>query len=687
MRELIDDLKAALPAVFASEEYQTQRGAIDDTFQKAQNQAFAAFQDEAAKKQIVLLRTPMGFTLAPTADGKIVPPDQFNAWPEERRREIQAAIEALGEELERIVRQMPQGEKKRRDALRQLDRRTAENAAAHLIDERRAQFAENAEIVAHLGRVRADLIENVAVFIAGGEGETPSLDVMPGGPFDRYEVNVLVSQTGGAAPVVEEVHPTLPNLIGSIEHLSAQGVLITNFRLIKAGAVHRANGGYLLLDARGLMSEPFSWSALKRALLRREIVIEDVSRLVGLSSTVTLEPDPIPLDVKVVLFADRLLHQLLVAIDPELGEHFKVLADFDDDENRSPETEALLARQIASLAASAGLRPISRDGVALLVDEAARMAEDSGKLSLLLDRLRDIAMEADFQASAAGRAVTSGLDVERALAEREGRSARVRDRMRESIIDRVSLVETEGTRVGQINGLSVYEVNGAAFGRPTRISCQSRPGGGRLIDIEREVELGGPIHSKGVLILSGFLSGRYALDAPMSLYASLVFEQSYGGVEGDSASSAELYALLSAIGELPLRQDLAVTGSVNQHGEIQAVGGVNQKIEGFFDICAARGLTGSQGVLIPQSNVRHLMLSQTVREACAEGRFAIYAVASVDEGLSLMSRRPAGSRGEDGRFPEGTANRLVEDRLRAFAEARRAFAAEPGRAALRDGGP
>jgi len=678
MHDLIDDLKAALPAAFESEEYQTQRGSIEQTFQKEQNEAFAALRQKAAAKEIALLRTPMGFTFVPARGGEMVPPEEFNAWPEERRRQFQSEVETLESELERIVRQMPRREKARREAVRQLNRTTTEGAVGHLIEEKKAQFADNSRIVEHLDRVHADLVDNLAMFIAGAAGGgTEEPDTVLGGPFDRYEVNVLVTQpSGNGAPIVEELHPTLGNLIGAIEHISHQGALVTNFRLIKAGAIHRANGGYLLLDARNLLTEPFSWPALKRVLRRGEIVIEDVSRLVGVSSTVTLEPDPIPLDVKVVLFGDRLLYLLLSAVDPELGEHFKVLADFDEDIDRSPETEAVLGRLVTSLIRNDGLKPMDRGGVARVIEHAARLADNSGKLTVLFDQIRDVVAEANFWAREQGRTVTGRADVERTIAERVRRAARIRDRMQEMILDKVALIETDGARIGEINGLSVVQVGGLAFGRPTRISCQVRPGTGRLIDIEREVELGGPIHSKGVLILAGFLSGRYALDTPMSLQASLVFEQSYSGVEGDSASSAELYVLLSTLAEVPLRQDLAVTGSVNQHGEVQAIGGVNEKIEGFFDICRARGLTGGQGVLIPASNVRHLMLRDDVVEACTAGRFAIYAVSTIEEGLALMTGRDAGARGDDGAYPEGSVNRLVEDRLRAFAQIRRTFVSE-----------
>jgi lon-related putative ATP-dependent protease len=679
MHKLIDDLSAALPAVFQSEDYQTRRGAIDESFQRKQGEAFSALRDKAAEKDVLLLRTPLGFALAPAKDGQVVPPEEVTTWPEAKRNNVQAVIEALEKDLEHIVHQLPQWEKQRRDELRALNRETAKYAVDQLIEETKAAFEDVPRIVEHIETVRANLVENAGMFIAKSEEDDgePSY-VRPGSPFDRYEVNVLVSHNANepGAPVVEELHPALGNLIGRIEYLPLRGALVTNFRLIKAGALHRANGGYLLLDARSILLEPFSWSALKRTLRRGQIAIEDISRFLGLATTVSLEPDPIPLNVKVVLFGDRMLYFLLAAIDPELGEHFKVLADFENDFSRTPENEAVLARLVAALAQRDRLGPLDRDAVSLVLEHAARLADHAGKLSLLVEHLREVLIEADFCAREAKRAVIARADVDRALTARIRRAARLRDRAQEAILEKVALIDTDGAHVGQVNGLSVIELGGFSFGRPTRITCQVRPGSGKVVDIEREVELGGPLHSKGVLILSGYLAGRYALDTPMSLFASLVFEQSYGGVEGDSASSAELYALLSALAEAPLRQDLAVTGSVNQHGEVQAIGGVNEKIEGFFDICSARGLDGRQGVLIPQANVQHLMLRQDVIDACAAGRFAIYPVSTVNEGIALLTGRAAGARGADGRYPADSINRRVEERLRAFAAIRREFGAQ-----------
>lgn len=673
MQRLAADLRSALAAVFESEDYQRRRGAIEGQFRGRNERAFQALGEAAEAKGTAILRTPTGFAVAPAEAGKVVPPEEFNAWPEEKKRAIQAAIQDVERALEETLRAIPRLERERREAVRGLDREMAEFALGQLIEEAAAPFAGLEKVRTHFEQVRADLLDNIGLFAGAGGEEEAQLGAMRSAFLERYQVNVLVSCAGpdGPAPVVEELHPTLGNLVGRVDYLSQQGALVTNFRLIKAGALHRANGGIILIDARSLLSEPFSWPALKRALLRREIVIEDAGRFLGLAMTMTLEPDPVPLDVKVVLFGERMLYYMLSALDPDFPTLFKVLADFEDETDRSQPSEAAMARLIGSMAREAGFHPLERAAVARLIEHAARLAEDSEKLTLLVERVRDVMAEADHLARDAGRAVVTREDVKAAIARQIRRSARIEDRSREMILRGIALVDTSGSRVGQVNGLSVLSLGAYAFGRPSRITCRVRPGAGRIVDIEREVELGGPLHSKGVLILSGFLAGRYALDRPMSLSASLVFEQSYGGVEGDSASSAELYALLSALSGLPLRQDLAVTGSVNQHGVVQAIGGVNEKIEGFFDICAARGFAGTEGVLIPIANVQHLMLREDVVAAAAAGQFAIYPIAMIDEGIALLTGKPAGARGADGAWPEGSVNRLVEERLHEYARIRR----------------
>ncbi len=681
VKDLIDDLGVALPAAFESQDYQARRSAIDETFQRRQDEALNALRQEGVNRGVAVARTPFGFALAPMKDGAVMKPEAINALAEEERTQLQATMTEFEKKLETLLQSIPRWDKQRRDEVRALDRETARYAVGHALDELKTRFADLPGVLEQLEAVRNDLLANVGVFIvqaarreAGDESEA-----LFTGALERYAINVLVSQPSDAkgAPVVEELHPSLGNLLGRVEHESQQGVLVTNFRHIKAGALHRANGGYLLLDALAVLSEYYSWMALKRALKARRIRIESLGDLLSLTSTVSLEPEPIPLDVKVVLYGDRLLYYLLAMYDPELTQHFKVVADFDDELARSPDGEAMFARLIAAIAQKEKLKPLDRAAVARVIEEAARLAEDAHKLTLLTDTIRDLLTEADFLSSDAQRAQTTAADIDRAAHERVRRAARYSERIQESITREIALIDTAGSNIGQINGLSVFELGGHLFGRPTRITVRVRPGGGRVIDIEREVKLGGPIHSKGVLILSGFISGRYALDVPMSLSASIVFEQSYGGVEGDSASCAELAALLSALADAPLRQDLAMTGSVNQLGQVQAIGGVNAKIEGFFDICNARGLTGTQGVLIPAANVQHLMLRADVIEACAAGRFAVYAVKDVDEALTLLTGQTAGSRETDGKFPADSLNGRVEAQLRVFARVQQQARLEP----------
>ena len=686
IHELVDDLRSILPAVFEGDDYQKRRAALLQSIQARGEAGFTALNQKATEAGIAILRTPMGFAMAPMRDGKVVPPPEFNAWPEAEQQATREAIAGLEKDLEETLRAVPRVEKEQRDAVRALDREVATFAIAQPFEEVAAAFADLKQVQDFLAAIRADVLDTLPLFaspeIAAQAGAPPDSAPEPprpgpnlsnrlAGPFARYDVNVVVTQAGSAlgAPVIEELHPTLGNLVGRIEYQQMQGALVTNFRLIRGGALHRANGGTLLLDVRSLLAEPFSWPALKRALTQRRIVIEDVARFAGLTTTVSLEPDPIPLDVKVVLYGERQLYWLLEALDPDLARHFKVLADFDDELDRTPEGEALMARLLATTAARDGLRPLDREAVARAIEHAARLADDQDKLTLLVERLGDALAEADHLAAAAGRPAITRADIDAAIAAHLHRAGRIRERGQEMILRDIALIDSSGSRIGQVNGLSVMSLGGLAVGRPTRITCRVRPGAGRIVDIEREVKLGGPLHSKGVLILSGLLGSRYALDGPMSLSATLVFEQSYGGVDGDSASSAELYALLSALSEIPLRQDLAVTGSVNQHGDIQAIGGVNEKIEGFFDICAARGLTGSQGVLIPASNVQHLMLRADVVAACRAGRFAVHAVRTIEEGIALLTGRPAGTRGADGAWSEGSVNAAVEARLAQFARA------------------
>jgi predicted ATP-dependent protease len=453
------------------------------------------------------------------------------------------------------------------------------------------------------------------------------------------------------------------------------GALVTDFTLIKPGALHRANGGYLILEARQVLTQPFAWNALKRAIRSRELRIEELGQVYGLISTVSLEPEPVPLDVKVALVGDRLLYYLLSELDPDFPELFKIQADFNEDVDRTVETDRLLARLLGTLARREGIRALDAGATARVIEHAARLAGDADKLSIRIGVLGDLLREAEESADGDGHATLTAADVERAIAGRERRAGRIRDLVHEQIERGTIRIETTGSRVGQANGLTVAGSGDVYFGWPTRITARVGLGSGEVVDIERQVELGGPIHSKGVMILAGFMTGRYAIDEPLTLTASLVFEQSYGPVEGDSASLAELCGMLSALADTPLRQSLAITGSIDQFGRTQAVGAVNEKVEGFFDVCSAIGLTGDQGVVIPRANLHHLMLRRDIVAAVDDGRFHVYAVDDVDQAMALLTGLPAGERGAKGRYPARSVNGLVARRLASFAAAARRFGA------------
>jgi len=683
MEALIDDLAVDIPAMFESEEYQTQRRAIEQEFGGRHETAFSEFVEHAKAQDVAVMRTPMGFGLAALRKGEVIKPEVYDRLPGKERDEIDAKIAKLQEELAEVLRAIPSLEREHRRRVEQLHAEMAERAVSVQIDEVLKAFSGIEVIEQFLADVREDMIANAELFLAArqeaGAGPFPEVvaKVHKQPPFDRYAVNVMVSHENGpdaGAPLEFEALPTLGNLTGRIEHESQMGALVTNFTLIKPGALHRANGGFLVLDARRLLTEPYAWDALKRCLEQRAISIISLAERLSLMSTTSLEPDPIDLDLRVVLIGDRLIHALLVMFDPDFGELFKVQADFSEEVERTPDAQALFARMIAGLARRENLKPLDASAVARLLDEAVRHAEDAERISLKIGALDDILREADYHAGETGRDIVSAGDIEKAVAEAERRASRLRERVQSMTERGTILIDTEGAAVGQINGLSVIDLGNYRFGRPSRITARVRVGSGEVVDIEREVELGGPLHSKGVLILSGYLSSHYALDVPMSLKASLVFEQSYGGVDGDSASSAELYALLSALSGVPLRQDFAVTGSVNQAGHVQAIGGVNEKVEGFFDLCAARGLTGSQGVLIPGSNVKNLMLRPGVVEAVREGKFHVVPVDTIDQGIGILTGMPSGERGPDGAFPKKSLNARVEARLREFARLRHEFA-------------
>lgn len=682
MKQLLEELQAVLPAAFESEEYHAQRQAIEEELKERQESSFEDLKERAQEKEIALVQTPSGLAFAPMREGEVINPKDFLSLPEEEQKRVQGEIEDLQEELQRIMRQMPQWQKETRERIKDLKKEVAAFTIAPLFEELQKKYEDLPAVIDYLEDVQDHAIENVDNFLQRSSDEDNPLAAMMRGQraasqqpsFNEYEVNLLVdnSDTEGA-PVVHIELPTYQNLMGRVEHMSQMGALLTNFTLIKPGALHEANGGYLILDARKLLQQPYAWDGLKRALRSKEVTIESLGQMYSLISTVSLEPEPIPLDIKVVLLGERLLYYLLVQQEPEFNELFKVMADFEDEMERNDGNTKAVARLISSLIRREGLRPFDRGAVARVLEFSAREVSDKERLTTQLQRLTDVLREANYWAGEVGHDIVYAEDVQRSLDEQVRRASRLRERMQETILRETVLIDTSGEATGQINGLSVLNVGGFAFGRPSRITVRVQMGKGEVIDIERRVELGGPIHSKGVFILSGFLGSRYAVERPLSLSASIVFEQTYAGVDGDSASSAELYALLSALAEAPIKQSFAVTGSVNQHGQVQAIGGVNEKIEGFFDICKARGLSGEQGVLIPESNVKNLMLREDVRGAVDAGQFSVYPISHVDQGIEILTGIPAGEQQEDGSYPEGTVNHRVVQRLEKMAERLRKF--------------
>ena len=681
MEKLVDYLRSAIPLLFESDEYRAKANAIQEDFAKRQEEAFKELAEDAVKQDIVLLRTQEGFAFAPTRNHEVIPPEEYEKLPQEDKDRFDAAIAEAQKRLETILSHIPQWQRERNERVQQLNRETTQATVEHMMNELRAKYADFPEVLKYFDTVQKDMVENGDDFRKQKESITLSgITFVSHETFNRYQVNVLVTngKTSGA-PIVSEDNPTYSNLIGRVEHIAQLGALVTDFTLIKAGALHHANGGYLLLDIRKVLMQPFAWEGLKRALQSREIYIESLGQMYSLVSTVSLEPEPIPLDAKIVLFGDRLLYYLLQEYDPEFGELFKVAADFEERIERNADSHLLYARLIATLARKESLLPFDRGAVARVIEHSARLAEDAERLSTHMRTVADLLREADYWARETGHAAVESADVQRAIDTQIRRQDRLRDQLYEEILRDTLVIATQGEVAGQVNGLSVIELGNFAFAQPTRITATTRLGEGELVNIEREVKLSGAIHSKGVLILSSFLAARYARNQPLALSASLVFEQSYGPVEGDSASMAELCALLSNLANAPIRQSLAITGSVNQLGQAQAIGAVNEKIEGFFDICAARGLSGEQGVVIPAANIKNLMLRHDVVAAAEAGKFRIYAVENVDQAIAILTGLPAGEVDANGNYPAGSVNFKVAARLAELTEIMESYAKQDTR--------
>ncbi|MEE4378186.1 MAG: AAA family ATPase [Candidatus Competibacteraceae bacterium] len=612
--------------------------------------------------------------MAPKKEGRILSPDEFNSLSEEEKERTEQMVAKLQEDVQEIARQMPGWRREHRAMIKALNDEVALSVVGHLMDELRQQYSALPKVLDYFEAVQLDMLDHLDDFLGKNEDSGPSAGGSSSPALQRYQVNLLVSHAPDkGAPVIYEDNPTFQNLIGRVEYLSQFGTLVTDFTLIKPGALHRANEGYLLLDVRHLFTQPFAWEGLKRALFAQEVRIVSLGEMFSALSTVSLEPQPIPLKIKIVLLGERLFYYLLNQVDPDFRELFKVAADLEEELDRGGDNDQLYAQLIATLARKESLKSLDSGAVARVIEHSARMAEDAEKLSIHMLTVTDLLQESDYWASQDNAKVIKAEHVRQAVEAHRRRSGRVHEKLLEAVQRNIILINTQGEKIGQINGLSVIDLGDSRWGQPARITAAVRLGSGQVVDIEREVELSGAIHSKGVMILSAFLGARYAGDHPLSLHASLVFEQSYARVDGDSASLAELCALLSALAEVPIRQSFAVTGSVNQQGEVQAIGGVNEKIEGFFDVCRVQGLDG-QAVIIPAANRQHLMLREDVVAAAEQDKFRIYSVTTVDQALQLLTGLPVGTVDPTGQFPQDSVNWRVEQRLLKLSKQRQAFA-------------
>ncbi len=666
MAQLVNDLLLAVPSAYESDEYRSRVQEIEGILEERREKAFGDLSEEADAEGITMINTPTGYTIVPFSDGKPMSQEEFKKLDEIEQNSKQEKIDEIKEKLKVLIMEIPLWEKETREKFKELNTDFAKSSVKPFLKALMDKYSDIPEVKNYLDIVSKDIVENMQYFLPvnanpsqlEGQGSPPSAELR------RYEINVLVNNSGlEGTPIVYEDNPTYNNLIGRIEHIAQDGALITDFTLIKPGALHRANGGYLILDMQNLLMNPFAWEGLKRTLYAKEIRMQSLERMLSTVSTVTLEPEAIPLKVKVVLVGDRYLYYLLKTYDPEFNELFKATADFSESFDRDAESVNQLAQIISVIANFEKLRPIKREGVARIIEHCSRETGDAEKLSLHRGMLKDLIVEADYWAGKNGKSKVEVADVQSSIDSRIRRADQVQEQVREQILRDIILIDTEGECVGQINGLSVYQLGDYSFGQPSRITATARLGHGDVLDIEREIKLGGPIHSKGVMILSSCLANRYAKDRPLSLSATLVFEQNYDGVDGDSASIAEFCALISALADIPINQSFAVTGSINQHGEAQAIGGVNHKIEGFFDICKARGLNGKQGVIIPRSNLKHLMLRHDVVAAVSNNQFHVHAIDDVNDALELLMGKKVGVANRKGNFRRGTINYRVMKRL------------------------
>ncbi|MDO4161511.1 MAG: AAA family ATPase [Pseudomonadota bacterium] len=678
--ELLDELSDSLPEIIESEEYKAALGIIRQKYKAKKEEYINVLQKKAKGKRVSLLHMQMGLVVAPMKDGEVLSPDAFEQLPENEKKLVMDDLNAMQEEIENATQDLPRWEEKQKHEITVLREKFVRSAVKDPIDALRKKY-KSQQPSRFLKQIQDNILNNIDDFVptdsdrqaaAAGAEEDPLHQLLSRmkqpeeDKFAKFKVNVIVKNVpDSGAPIVTLDYPTQGNLVGKVERIQQYGALLTDFTLIKAGALHKANGGFLLLDARKVLEQPYAWDSLKRAIASKRIKIEAPSEETSFT-TISLDPEPIPLDVKVVLTGDFEIYELLSERDPDFRDFFKVEADFGVIMDRNAENEVEYAKLIGSLSKKKQLRSLNKQAVARVIEYASRMADDACKLTAHISSIGDLLREADYWARVSNSKQIGKNHIDQAIEAQIYRSDRIKKSMLEEIGKGTILMDVKGEKVGQINGLVVYDFGRYSFGKPARITTQVRIGKGDFVDIEREISMSGPIHTKGVLILKSLISNRFAKHSPLSLSASIVFEQSYGGVDGDSASSTEYYCMVSAITGVPIKQSIAVTGSINQFGEIQPIGGVNEKIEGFFDVCSYEGLSGTQGVIIPRTNVDNLMLRADIVQAVEEGRFSIYAIDTVDDGIEILTGKKAGERDRRGNYPKGSVNYMVEENLRQY---------------------
>ena len=681
VKKLIENIRTALPKAFESEDYASKRETTIRNLERQRKEIIDKINNKAKQEGFLIQNTKVGLLLVPLINDKPISQEELLKLPKETKDKIQEKREKLESELRSVMRQFLDMEQKIQEELKKLNQEVAIYAIGHLVENQITEYKENPQIIEYLKGIQVDILDNLPLFVSKRipqQNQTQfQMPWMKETPFKKYEVNTIVdnSKTKGA-PVIIEFNPNYQNLFGKTEKEAQFGALTTDFTMIHAGAFHKANGGYLIIPVEDLLRNPFAYDGLKRALKNEVIIIEEPQERYGFINVKSLKPQPIPLNAKVILIGEPQLYRQLFALDKDFTELFKVKAEFDTTMERTEENIKLYAGFVCTLCQKEGLTHLNSSGLAKLIEYSQRLAQDQKKLSTRFSEVADIIREANFYAKKEKAKTISGDFVKKAIEEKIYRSKLIQEKIQEMIKRGLILIDTETEQVGQINGLAVMSIGGFAFGSSSRVTASIGLGRDGIVDIEREAKMGGPTHTKGVLILSGYLNEKFAQENPLSLNARLVFEQNYGGVDGDSASSTELYAILSAISGLPIKQNIAVTGSVNQKGEIQAIGGVNEKIEGFFEICKIKGLSGKQGVMIPESNVQNLMIKEEIVEALKNGKFHIYSVKTIDEGIEVLTDIKAGKRQQDGTFPKDTVNYLVDKNLREMAERLKDFPLE-----------